>query len=170
MPIPWFSHPSDCSVTMSLVCISAIAATVFRDLYSLHLHLVSCGLCSWVYLLIFPYYSQVWVDTNVELVILCVTLVFVAWNRVGHRLYPCKILPLSRCSIFPCFFLHLWLRLHLPLLSSSPLCYASHCAFLEGIANTIFSIFSILPLYTLYNVGAFLFLEYLNLTALLESL
>ena len=61
-----------------------------------------------------------------------------AWHRVWHRLYPCTILPLFRCSTFFCFYLHLWLRPHLPLLFSSPLCYASYCVFLEGVANTLF--------------------------------
>ena len=39
----------------------------------LHLHLVSCGLCSWIYLLIFPFRNEVRVDTNTELVVLYVT-------------------------------------------------------------------------------------------------
>ena len=104
----------------------------------LHLHLVSFGLCSWMYLVTFPYANEVHVDTNAELVVLCLTLVFVVWHRVWHRLNPCTILPLSRCSTFFCFSLHLSLRTHLPPLFSSPLCYASYCAFLEGIANTLF--------------------------------
>ena len=53
----------------------------------LHLYLVSCGLYSLIYLLIFPYPNKVRVDTNTELVVLCVTLVFVAWHHVWHRLY-----------------------------------------------------------------------------------
>ena len=64
-----------------------------------------------------------------------------AWHRVWHRLYPFTIFPLSRCSTFLCFSLHLWLRPHLALVFSPPLCYASYCAFLEGVTNTIFPSF-----------------------------
>ena len=54
---------------------------------------------------------------------------------------------------------------------NSSLHYASYCFFLDVIAKTLFSTFSMLPLYTCWNnVGVFLFLDYLHLVALLESL
>ena len=83
----------------------------------LHLHLVSRGLCSCMYLSIFSYRSEVRVDTNTELVVPCMTLVLVARYRAWHCLNSCTILHLSRCSTSCCFSLHLWLRPDLPLLS-----------------------------------------------------
>ena len=74
----------------------------------LHLHLVSCGLCSWIYLLIFPYHSEIRVDTNAELIVLCVTLMFVAWHCVWHRLYPSPMFHHSNVQFkvqYPCTIL-----------------------------------------------------------------
>ena len=124
---------------------------------------VSSGLCSWIYFLIFPYPSAVWVDITTELVAKCVTLVFAAW----HRLYFWTILPLFKCSSILYFYFRFWLRPHLPLLSF--LCYAWIWAFLKGITNTIFPT-SPCCLFTLVNVNVFLFLEHLHLVFLLESL
>ena len=139
MPRHNFSrHSSNCSAIISFVRIAAIATAFLRWPYSFTTHLVSSGLCSWIYFLIFPCPSAVRVDINTELVVKCVTLVFATWRRY----YFWIILPTFRCSSFPYFSLKLWLRPHFPLLSSSPLlwphfpllsssllCYAWICVF-----------------------------------------
>ena len=114
---------------------------VFEVCILFHLHLISSGLCSWIYLLIFSYRSPVKVDRNTELVVLFVTLAFAAWHRLWHRLYSWTILLVSWLFTFLYSSLHLCLRPHISLQSSSPLCYASYCIFLEGVAKLFCSSF-----------------------------
>ena len=64
---------------MSLVCISAIAAAaVLHGLYSFPSTFSFLWLVFLDVLVDYPYRSEVLVDTNAEVVVLCVNLVFVA--------------------------------------------------------------------------------------------
>ena len=150
-PYSTASHSYYCSATISPARISAIAAAVVHGLYSLS-YTFSFLWLEVMQLLVDFSISQ-WSSSgyNTELIVLYVTSVFVALHRVWHVFYSWIILPLSRCSIFICFSIYLWLRPHLKLLSSSPFCYILSCAFLKEIRNIIFSIFSILSFYICWS-------------------
>ena len=70
-----------------------------------------------------------------------------ALNSLTLRMISSSLLNSFSCA-FLYFFLQLWLKSYLPLISSSPLCYTLYCAFFEGIEIILFPILFTQPLYT----------------------
>ena len=119
-----------------------------------HLRLFSPDLLSLEFICWFFHIAmQFWVDTNTELIVLCVislwcSPLYTAYGIVFNleQFFHSPDVPLSF------FSLHLWLRSHISLLSSLFLCCTSYCAFLEEIRSTLFLIFFMSSLYILIDI------------------